>query len=85
MNLARRTMRCPRKMFSAIERSGASVVSCVTVAMPWRSASVGSRKLVALPPNVIAPLSGCTCPDRILSNVDLPEPFSPSSACTSPG
>ena len=46
---ARRTMRCPRKMFSAIERSGASVVSCVTVAMPWRSASVGSRKLVALP------------------------------------
>ena len=39
-------------MFSAIERSGASVVSCVTVAMPWRSASVGSRKLVGRPANV---------------------------------
>ena len=57
----------------------------VTVAMPWRSASVGLRKLVGLPPSVIAPLSGCTCPERIFSSVDLPEPFSPSSACTSPG
>ena len=44
INGPRRTMRCPRKTFSVIERSGARVVSCVTVAIPLRSASAGSRK-----------------------------------------
>ena len=76
-------MRCPRKMFSATERSGASVVSCVTVAMPWRSASVGARNEVGRPANWMDPASGWIWPERIRSNVDLPEPFSPISACTS--
>ena len=30
------------------------------------------------------PLDGSTSPDRILNSVDLPAPFSPTSACTSP-
>ncbi len=81
----RRAIRCPRKMFSAIERSGASVVSCVTVAMPWRSASVGVRNDVGRPANWIDPASGWICPERMRSIVDLPEPFSPISACTSAG
>ncbi len=33
----------------------------------------------------IEPASGCWAPDRIFSSVDLPAPFSPSSAWTSPG
>ena len=45
----RRTIRRPRKTFSVIERSGASVVSWVTVAMPPRSASAGSRKSTGRP------------------------------------
>ena len=82
---ARLAIRCPRKMFSAIERSGARVVSCVTVAMPWRSASVGVRNDVGRPAKEIDPASGCSWPDRIRSIVDFPEPFSPMSACTSAG
>ena len=37
------------------------------------------------PPNVIVPESGGWAPARILSSVDLPAPFSPSSAWISPG
>ncbi len=34
---------------------------------------------------MISPLSGTIRPDSSLTMVDLPAPFSPSSACTSPG
>ena len=33
----------------------------------------------------IEPVSGSIAPDAIFINVDLPAPFSPRSACTSPG
>src|ERR1700685_262444 len=33
----------------------------------------------------MVPLSGCCAPERILMSVDLPAPFSPSSAWISPG
>ena len=85
MKPRRATIRCPRKTFSAIERSGASVVSWVTVAMPCRSASIALRHCIGLPPSMTSPLSRCTWPERIFSSVDLPEPFSPTSTCTSPG
>ena len=45
----------------------------------------GCGRCIGVPPSMIAPLSGCTCPERIFSSVDLPEPFSPTSTCTSPG
>jgi hypothetical protein len=33
---------------------------------------------------VIVPESGVVAPEMILISVDLPAPFSPTSACTSP-
>ena len=39
----------------------------------------------AWPSSEIEPASGCCAPDRIFSSVDLPAPFSPSSAWISPG
>ena len=34
---------------------------------------------------MIVPASGVVVPEATFINVDLPAPFSPSSACTSPG
>ncbi len=56
----RRTLRGPSRMFSATERSGTSVVSWVTVAMPDASARDGSRNLTGSPSSTIVPASGAT-------------------------
>jgi hypothetical protein len=47
-------------MFSAIDRSGTSVVSCVTVAIPRSSASVGLAKSTVSPAKVMRPASRTT-------------------------
>src|ERR1700693_1505234 len=48
----------------------------------WRS--WGNSWPRSLPSNSMLPLSWYWAPARILSRVDLPAPFSPSNACTSP-
>jgi hypothetical protein len=56
-------------------------------ATPLSRASAGvkcARSTVA-PSTVIAPSSARTAPVMTLIRVDLPAPFSPTSACTSPG
>src|SRR6187455_3220160 len=47
---------------------------------PW-----GLWMCVSLPLTRISPASRVSAPARIFINVDLPAPFSPTSACTSPG
>src|SRR3954468_22763853 len=52
--------------------------------MPARHASYGELKATAEPSMRISPASGCSIPVRILTRADLPAPFSPTSAMTSP-
>ena len=76
-------LRGPRKMFSATERSAAS-------ASPGyrrdarRERADGSPNASRAVRRDRAP-SAWTCAETIFSSVDLPEPFSPTSPCTSPG
>src|SRR6185437_13371912 len=51
---------------------------------PNRRASAGEPRLRRRPPISTKPLSGARNPLAIPSNVDFPDPFSPTSACTSP-
>src|SRR5690606_38746041 len=52
--------------------------------MPARSASATPVGACGAPSNVIVPASGWSTPDRQRASVDLPAPFSPTRACTSP-
>ena len=79
-----RVLRGPRKMFSATVRSGTSVVSCVTVAIPDCIARAASPNLNGASPRTTLPASGASCPEITRSSVDLPDPFSPTSAWISP-
>ena len=56
-----------------------------TVRAPWRLRF--PRRVVAAdaPPISIVPVSGATVPLAMPTKVDLPEPFSPTRAWTSPG
>src|SRR3954462_218872 len=49
-----------------------------------RCAAVGSRCAIGWPSSASVPASGVSAPVRILISVDLPAPFSPTSAWTSP-
>src|SRR6266498_4667440 len=51
---------------------------------PNRLASAGEPRLRRRPPISTKPLSGARKPLAIPSKVDFPDPFSPTSACTSP-
>src|SRR5215203_2056452 len=51
---------------------------------PSRRASAGDDSRAAVSPMRTSPLSGCTAPARIFIRVDLPAPFSPTTACTVP-
>src|SRR5713101_3954143 len=73
------------KTFSATSRSGKSIGSCWTTAMPRAWACVGERSSITSPPTFTTPASGLWIPARIFTSVLLPAPFSPTSACTSPG
>src|ERR1700676_5535637 len=52
--------------------------------MPSRSAARGPSMSTRLPSTSISPESAGCAPERIFMSVDLPAPFSPTRACTSP-
>src|ERR687889_2465728 len=52
--------------------------------MPSARETCGSMCATRRPATSIVPASGATAPVMILISVDLPAPFSPTSACTSP-
>src|SRR5215211_459668 len=72
-------------MFSATVMSGISAGCWCTIAIPRSWASAGVRLSKSSLASTIVPLSGAIAPDATFINVDFPAPFSPSSACTSPG
>src|SRR6218665_3407255 len=74
----------PRKMFSATERCGTRLSSWYIVLNPARCAAMGTLKSTPLPSNTMVPASRALAPVRILISVDLPAPFCPIRACTSP-
>ena len=74
----------PRSTFSATERPPTVASSWNSVATPMVMAPCGEPKRSSCPPTATLPLSGTTTPEMILISVDLPAPFSPSSAWTSP-
>src|SRR5271170_4451741 len=55
------------------------------VTMPARWASWGVAKATGFPKSSISPTSALCAPDKTLSSVDLPAPFSPRSAWISDG
>src|SRR5215470_4350242 len=87
---ARRSMSPKRRggsvmpMLSATERSGISDSSWKTQAMPAARASDGAAKAIGSPSSSIRPSSGGMTPAMILIRVDLPAPFSPSTAWIRP-
>ena len=74
----------PRKMFSATVRSGNCSSSWWMVAIPRRWACAGPSSATRCPSISMWPASGVCTPARTLIRVDLPAPFSPSRAWTSP-
>ena len=73
----------PANTFSATLRSGKTVGSWYIASDPEPVApTAGRRSRRGWPSIRISPLSGWTMPVRILTSVDLPAPFSPTSACT---
>ena len=73
------------QMLSATLRSGISDNSWKMQAMPADTASCGCAKRRSAPSSTMRPSSGCTTPAIILISVDLPAPFSPSTAWMRPG
>jgi hypothetical protein len=75
----------PRKTFWATSSCGARLSSWLTRPMPsdsaWRGLPIAVRPKSAM---TTSPASGAITPKRIFISVDLPAPFSPSRACTSP-
>ena len=76
----RRTGRSPSAMFSAIDSAGTSRSSCGMVTMPAAMASRGLEKCRAAPSTRTVPRSGRQTPPRMRISVDLPAPFSPTTA-----
>ena len=74
----------PRKMLAATLSSGTRLSSWWMMATPARSASRTPAKRTGAPSIRISPSSAGWTPERIFISVDLPAPFSPTSACTSP-
>jgi hypothetical protein len=74
----------PRKMFSATDRPGTRSSSWWIIAMPAACASAGPRNRHGRPATVMLPSWSVITPARTFISVDLPAPFSPSSARTSP-
>src|SRR4051812_31632959 len=54
------------------------------IAIPAARAAAGPASTVSCPRTRSAPRSGRWTPPRIFTSVDLPAPFSPTSACASP-
>ena len=75
----------PAQMFSATDRFGSRWLSWCTALMP--SSCACNRRVVAspvCPSSSMLPASGAYTPVSTLISVDLPAPFCPMSACTSP-
>src|SRR5439155_4735200 len=72
-------------MVSATVMSGRSAGCWWTIAIPSSCATAGVRFSTIDPSKTIVPLSGEIAPAATAISVDLPAPFSPRSACTSPG
>src|SRR5450756_1070198 len=71
-------------MFSVTDISGTRLNSWSTIATPASRASLIEPKDTSLPSRWIVPPSRWTAPARIFPSVDLPAPFSPTRASTSP-
>ena len=74
----------PSMMLSSTEKHSTSLKCWWTMPMPRSFASLGLLILTSLPFFLMTPCSGWYRPNRTLMRVDLPAPFSPSRACTSP-
>ena len=74
----------PRKTFSATLSVGTMLSSCWTTAMPARSARCVLPSTTSSPSMRMVPRSRRYMPQRILTKVLLPAPFSPTSPITSP-
>ena len=74
----------PRNRLSATLSAGASDSSWKTMAMPSAREARASPSAAGSPLTRISPPSAVWMPATILARVDLPDPFSPSSTCTSP-
>src|SRR6266508_3970671 len=74
----------PTKMFSATLRSGKSVGSWKMIAIPAVCDCFALSKIASSLSRTSRPASGRWTPASILTSVDLPAPFSPTSPCTSP-
>src|SRR5579875_2561130 len=77
-----RTGSFPSTMFCTAFRSGTKLNSWYIIPMPSRSASRGPPIVTSSPSISIVPESAGCAPARIFMSVDLPAPFSPTSACT---
>ena len=75
---------CPIQTFSATERSSNSTVSWWMAVIPAAAASWGEANRTGSPSMRISPPSGRWIPVSTLTIVDLPAPFSPTSAVTVP-
>ena len=71
-------------MFSAAVSASNNEKCWKTMPMPSLLATPGLVMLTALPSQNISPELGSSDPNSILTNVDLPAPFSPSNAWISP-
>jgi hypothetical protein len=71
-------------MFSRTVKLSASMKCWCTMPIPAAIASAGLRKVTGEPSSRIVPSSGRCMPYRVFIRVDLPAPFSPTIACTSP-
>src|SRR6516225_900865 len=80
----RRTGRSPSAMFSAIDSAGTRRRSCGMVTTPAAMASRGLAKRHSFPSRRTTPRSGRWTPPRMRISVDLPAPFSPTTAWISP-
>src|SRR5262245_26623618 len=80
----RRTGRSPSAMLSAIDNAGTRRRSCGMVTMPTAMASWGLAKWHSCPSRRTTPRSGRWTPPRMRISVDLPAPFSPTTAWISP-
>src|SRR5262245_56185879 len=80
----RRAGRSPSAMFSAIDSAGTRRRSCGMVTMPAAMASWGLAKRHSSPSRRTTPRSGRWTPPRMRISVDLPAPFSPTTAWISP-
>ena len=74
----------PRKIFSAISSSGTICNSWCIFTIPRLLAWIGFFISLCTPSSKISPSSGCREPLSTFIKVDLPAPFSPINARTSP-